>query len=432
MRNGTLTIPEFAQLARPLKRLAMRLALYWHEDRWMVGLMDAHAGPSHGLPTWRKYRYRGFVFFASHIRGEEVADWFIRGEGELLGVKFSFPQMTNVNWRQKSSHPGYELVPIRRPYTEYAVYGSGRLSNIEGLEVAGATGPYFQSWRIACVALLYDRWDSALNTSIPTEVSTLRIESPGPWLDNIHVGAASLRVTVGGSVGRAARLQIVSPTGPLGNFVVTPRKSTFDVATALPAGLTYVVLVRGDDVIDSRTVSMTQLGPQRGQEEGVTFDPPSRTESFESVIAGGEGPTVEFKEDLSGEKIHVAVSAFANTSGGAIFVGVDNHGNVKGIADSRVAQLTDTIVNQLRQKLRPFPPVTTETAFVDGRTILVLWVEAVQGDPVGVGDTPVAYYVRRGANNFHATPEEIGALVRARSAPLSPYGRFGRGGSLIG
>lgn len=176
---------------------------------------------------------------------------------------------------------------------------------------------------------------------------------------------------------------------------------------------------------------MTPLGPQRVQEEGVTFDPPSRTESIEGVIAGGEGPTIEFKEDLAKDekKIPVAVSAFANTAGGAIFVGVDNHGNVKGIADDRVAQLTDTIINQLRQKLRPFPQVTTEMALVNGRTILVLWVEAEQGDPVGVGDAPVAYYVRRGANNFHATPEEIGALVRARSTPLSPYGR---GGRLIG
>lgn len=233
MRNGTLSIDEFAQLVRPLKRLALRLALYWNDERWTVGLMDGHAGPSHGLPVWRRYNYRGFVFLAARVPGAKVADWLTRGEGELDRVAFSFPQMTNVNWRQNSSQPGYELVRIRRPHTEYAVYGPGRLSNIEGLEVAGATGPYFQSWRIACVALLFDRWDSTLNTSIPTEVSTLRIESLGPWLDNIHVGAAGLRVAVGGAVGRASRLQIVSPTGPLGNFAVTPRKSTFDVATAL-------------------------------------------------------------------------------------------------------------------------------------------------------------------------------------------------------
>ena len=428
MRTGTLSIDEFAELVRPLRQLAVRLALYRHDDRWMVGLMDAHAGPSHRLPMWRKHSYRRFVFLAGRIPGEQVAEWITREQGDLNGVEFSFPPMTNVNWQQKTSQPGWALVEIRRPFTEYAVYGSGRLADITGLEVAGATRPYFRDWRLACLALLFDSWDSIQNTNLPTEVCTLRIESPGPWLDNIHVGAATLQVTIGGAVARAARLQIISPAGVLGNFAVTSRKRAFDVAAALPAGSTQVVLLRGDDVLDIRTVSMTSLGPQRVQEEGVTSDVPSRTESFESRVAGGEGPTTEFKEDLPKEekKIPVAVSAFANTAGGAIFVGVDNHGNISGIRDDRVAQLADTIINQLRQKLRPFPPVTTETTLVDGKTVIVLWVEAVQGDPIGVGDAPVAYYVRRGANNFHATPEEIGALVRARSTPLSPYGPFGR------
>jgi len=53
-----------------------------------------------------------------------------------------------VNWRQKSSQPGYDLIPIRRPYIEYAVYGPGRPGNFEGSEVAGEGGPYFESWRI--------------------------------------------------------------------------------------------------------------------------------------------------------------------------------------------------------------------------------------------------------------------------------------------
>lgn len=428
MRSGTLAIAEFADLVRPLRGVAARLALYRENDQWTLAVADAHFGSSHGLPTWKKYRYRDFAFVAGRIKGTDLADWLQRCAGELAGFAFITPELRNVNWRQRSSSPGYELVPIHRPYTEYAVYGPGRPGNFEGWEVAGETGPYFESWRTACAALLYDRWDSGLNANIPNEVLTVRIESRGPWLDNVHIGPSSIRIAIAGSSGRAARLQVVTPKGPVANFLVSGSKRIFEIASPLPAGVTHVVLVRGDDVIDSRAVSMTQLGPQRVQQEGVTSDPPSRTESFESLIAGGEGPTVEFKEDLSGEKIHVAVSAFANTSGGAIFVGVDNHGHVKGIPDTRVAQLADTIVNQLRQRLRPFPPVTPEIALVTGRTVLVLWVDAAQGDPVGVGDKPVAYYVRRGASNFYATPEEIGALVRARSVPPSPYAPFGASG----
>jgi predicted HTH transcriptional regulator len=191
--------------------------------------------------------------------------------------------------------------------------------------------------------------------------------------------------------------------------------------------LTQVVLVRGDEVLDSRTISMTPLGPQRVQEDDVTFDPPSRTESLEGQIAGGEGPTTEFKENLPQDldKIPVTVSAFANTAGGAIFIGVDDHGTIKGIAPDRVARLADTVINRLRQKLQPFPPVRPETAVVGEQTILVLWVDAGPEAPFGVGDKPAAYYVRRGGNNFHATPHEIRALVRAHSAPPNPYFKIG-------
>jgi hypothetical protein len=428
MRSGTLAIAEFADFVRPLRALAIRLALYWQDDHWTLGVADAHVGAAHGLPTWKKYRYREFAFAAGRVQGSVVADWLQHKSGEFAGLAFTTPELRNVNWRQKSSQPGYDLIPIRRPYIEYAVYGPGRPGNFVGSEVAGEAGPYFESWRTACASLLYDRWDSGLNANIPNEVLTLRIESAGPWIDNVHVGPSLVRIAIAGPSGRPARLQIVTPKGPLGNFSVSRSKKTFEIPAALPPGVTHVVLVRGDDVIDSRDVSMTQLGPQRVQQEGVTYDPPSRMESIESLIAGGEGPTVEFKEDLSGEKIYVAVSAFANTSGGAIFVGVDNHGNAKGIPNAKVAQLADTIINQLHQRLRPFPPVTTEVAVISSRTVLLLWVDAAQSDPVGVGDTPVAYYVRRGASNFYATPEEIGALVRSRNTPLSPFATFGRSG----
>lgn len=71
------------------------------------------------------------------------------------------------------------------------------------------------------------RWDSGLNANIPNEVLTLRIESAGPRIDNVHVGPSSVRIAIAGPSGRAARLQIVTPKGPLGNFGVNRSKKTF-------------------------------------------------------------------------------------------------------------------------------------------------------------------------------------------------------------
>ena len=295
MRNGTITTAEFVQRIRPLKGLALRLALHWYEDRWTVALIDAHAGPSHSPPKWRKYIYRGFAFVAGRVAGASFADWLTAGHGDLRGLAFSLPKLAEtVNWQRSTSQPSWALVSVRRPLITYTLYGPSGAGNLGSLEVVGGSAPYFQDWRLACLALLYDRWDSVQTVSVPNEVIALRIESPGPWLENIHVGAAALRVTVGGAIGKAARLQVTSPAGQLGNFAVTKHTRAFELPTILPPGLTHVVLIRGDELVDSRTVSMSPLGPQHVQEEDVTFDPPSRTESLEGQISGGEGPTTEF------------------------------------------------------------------------------------------------------------------------------------------
>jgi hypothetical protein len=167
MRSGTLAIAEFADLLLQIQSLAIRLALYREDDQWVLGVADAHVGASHGLPRWRKYQYRDFAFLAGRVDGAVVASWLTNRSGELAGFAFTTPELRNVNWRQKSSQPGYELIAIRRPYTEYGVYGAGRPGNFEGWEVAGEKGPYFETWRTACASLLYDRWDSGLNANIP-------------------------------------------------------------------------------------------------------------------------------------------------------------------------------------------------------------------------------------------------------------------------
>ena len=70
------------------------------------------------------------------------------------------------------------------------------------------------------------------------------------------------------------------------------------------------------------------------------------TEKLESLTKQGEGYTLEFKENL-GKKFAVEVVAFANSIGGTILIGLDDHGNIIG---------TDTSNNQRaniqKQKLR--------------------------------------------------------------------------------
>lgn len=126
MRNGIITVAELVQRIRSLRGLALRLALYWHEDRWIVRLMDVHFGTSHGLPTWRKYTYRRFAFLTARTPGARLADWITVGSGELSGLEFLLPHLSDsVNWQQNTSQPGWALVPIRRPSITYTLSHPG-------------------------------------------------------------------------------------------------------------------------------------------------------------------------------------------------------------------------------------------------------------------------------------------------------------------
>ncbi len=50
--------------------------------------------------------------------------------------------------------------------------------------------------------------------------------------------------------------------------------------------------------------------------------------NFEVIIANGEGYYTEFKETLS--KIDKEIVTFANSSGGKIYLGISDNGNIKG------------------------------------------------------------------------------------------------------
>jgi len=62
----------------------------------------------------------------------------------------------------------------------------------------------------------------------------------------------------------------------------------------------------------------------------------------------GETETVEFKESLS-EGFYKTISAFANTRGGVILLGIDNKNKIKGIDPSTkfLEDLTNSIINKL-------------------------------------------------------------------------------------
>ena len=55
---------------------------------------------------------------------------------------------------------------------------------------------------------------------------------------------------------------------------------------------------------------------------------------LEATLRGGESEIVEFKESLDSDAIE-SVSAFANTHGGTVLVGVVDNATVKGVTSGK-------------------------------------------------------------------------------------------------
>lgn len=119
------------------------------------------------------------------------------------------------------------------------------------------------------------------------------------------------------------------------------------------------------------------------------------------------------------------VSAFANTNGGTILLGIDDGGNPHGLPGD-MGKLMDTITRTIHDNIIPMPPVDISQVQIHGQLVVIITVGQTMTHACGVNAADPRYYVRRGASNFPARPEEITNLVLARHpAAYNPLSRAG-------
>jgi ATP-dependent DNA helicase RecG len=73
-------------------------------------------------------------------------------------------------------------------------------------------------------------------------------------------------------------------------------------------------------------------------------------QSIEQIILNGESDTVEFKSSFNSEVIEM-LTAFANTKGGSVYIGISEKGMIIGITIS--AESVQQWVNEIKQKTSP-------------------------------------------------------------------------------
>ena len=94
---------------------------------------------------------------------------------------------------------------------------------------------------------------------------------------------------------------------------------------------------------------------------------------LERLIA--EATVCDFKEVLEVKKPKSwlkSVSAFANTSGGTLFFGIDNDHNIVGLADPQ--KDAEDISRLIKERISPIPRFILTAEKEDGKNLLVLFI----------------------------------------------------------
>jgi hypothetical protein len=423
--NAQLTREELSTELEQVGRCAVRMAVMAEKTGWLVTRLDVRASAEIVMPSKTIVSYGRHVFLAGTVPGKRIGTWIRKSKGVLHGYGFHFDRLSPIaSAQRRRSRERWGLVTLPQPFVQYELSADVPSAvEMEGPLVAAAA-PYFPDWRRAVAALMFDDWDVNSHTRISSPPCELRIALDGPWIDATHFGPSSVAVHLKGTEQtRNCFLQLIGPEGPITHRKIRRGEGVITVDVNYVDGHYSVVLHRDEEVLDQRFVLVREGRAQELVEEGVTVDPPPLEQQFLDLINGGEGPTVEFKQNIPSdlEKIDRAVCALANGQGGAIVVGVANDRHITGVPADTVDAKKDELIHRIHQRVHPFPDVYPIAAEVQGKWVVKLVIPASQYPPHGTGlKLPHTVWIRRGANNFQATTEEIGNISRARVDSRSP------------
>jgi len=131
------------------------------------------------------------------------------------------------------------------------------------------------------------------------------------------------------------------------------------------------------------------------------------TQYIKRLIAEGEHCHQDFKFEISdARKIARSISAFANTEGGRLLVGVKDNGKIAGIRSEEEIYMIEAAANMY---CKPTIELQTQTYHVEGKTILEIRIEEATSKPIYALDennAPKAY-IRIKDENILATPVHL-------------------------
>ena len=107
--------------------------------------------------------------------------------------------------------------------------------------------------------------------------------------------------------------------------------------------------------------------------------PLTDTEYIHLLIAEGEHQRQDFKFEISdARKIAKTLSAFANTDGGRLLIGVKDNGKIAGVRSDEEQYMIEAAAQMYCQ---PEVNYTMQTFQAEGRSVLVVQIEESQKNP---------------------------------------------------
>lgn len=131
------------------------------------------------------------------------------------------------------------------------------------------------------------------------------------------------------------------------------------------------------------------------------------TTYIQSLITQGEHQQQDFKFEISdARKIAKTLSAFANTEGGRLLIGVKDNGKIAGIRSDEEQYMIEAAAQLYCQPLINY---TMQTFQVEGRNVLMVQVEKSIKKPVYAEDEKGKWlaYLRINDENILATPVHL-------------------------
>lgn len=139
---------------------------------------------------------------------------------------------------------------------------------------------------------------------------------------------------------------------------------------------------------------------------------------------GGEPTDIEVKRAAGGlpRSVRETLSAFSNSNGGMLLLGVDEDTGFTVIDLDNPTALRDALVQMSRDDMTPPLQITAEIAEAEGQLVVVAEVPAVSSDqkPVYVTNQGIANgsYIRSGDGDRRMSQAEIALVMANRGQPL--------------